>query len=115
VVRYEHHLDIVPFVPPSLHFIDLATRAVPLGDVFKDAKEWDYTPLGTLRYIKEDGTVVEDDPLLSGIRVEEILRRVVRGHLVDIGRAHGPWCQGPLSDGGYMLGVCPTNLCATRD
>jgi hypothetical protein len=101
-------------VPPSLPFIDLATRVTGLGEVFKDAKEWNYTPLGTLRYIKEDGTVVGDDPLLSGIRFEEILTRVVTGHLVDIGRAHAPWCQGLLSDGGYMLGICPTGLCAVN-
>jgi hypothetical protein len=115
VVRYEHHLDIVPFVPPGLQFIELAARVAPLSDLFADAKEWDYTPLGTLHYIKADGTVVGDDPILSGIRVEEILARVVTGHPVDIGRAHAPWCQGLLSDGGYMLGVCPTSLCATED
>jgi hypothetical protein len=115
VVRYEHHLDIIPFVPPSLRLIDLAARVRLLGDLFKDAKEWDYAPLGTLRYIKEDGTVVGDDPLLPGIRVEEILTRVVTGRLVDIGKAHAPWCRSPLSDGGYMLGVCPTSLCASPD
>jgi hypothetical protein len=114
-IRYEHHLDIVPFVPPRLRFIDLAARVPQLGDLFNNAKEWDYTPLGTLRYIKEDGTVVGDDPLLSGIRAEEILTRVVTGRLAEIGRAHAPWCQGPLSDGGYMLGVCPTSLCAPPD
>jgi len=112
VVRFEHHLDVVPLVPPSLHFIDLA-RVTLLDDLVKDAKEWDYTPLGTLRYIKEDGTIVGDDALLSQIRVEEILRRVVTGRLVDVVKAHGPWCRGPLSDGGYMLGVCPASLCAS--
>jgi hypothetical protein len=115
VMRYEHHLDIVPFVPPGLHFIDLAARIPLLSDLFKNATGWDYTPLGTLRYIKEDGSVIGDDPLLPGIRAEEILTRVVTGRLVEIGRAHGPWCRGPLSDGGYMLGVCPTSLCAAGD
>ncbi len=113
IVRYEHHLDLVPFVPPNLHFIDLAARVPLLGDLFRDAKGWDYTSLGTLRYIKQDGTIVGDDPLLAGIRAEEILAQVLRGHLVDIARAHGPWCRSALSDGGYMLGVCPTSLCAS--
>ena len=115
VVRYEHHLDIVPFLPPSLPLIGLAVRAPLLHEVFEEANEWDYTSLGTLRYIEGDGTVRGDDPLLSGIRVEEILTRVVAGRWVDIARAHAPWCRDTLSDGGYMLGVCSTSLCTNQD
>jgi hypothetical protein len=113
VVRYEHCLDIVPLVPPNLHFIGLATRIPVLGDLFRNATGWDYTSLGTLRYIKEDGTIAGDGPLLPAIRAEEIFARLVKGHLADIAKAHGPWCPGTLSDGGYMLGVCPASLCAS--
>jgi hypothetical protein len=112
VLRYENHLDIIPFVPPNLQFIDLIARVPLLHDLFRDAQDWDYTSLGTLRYIKEDGTIVRDDLLLHAIRAGEILASVVSGHSVDIARAHAPWCRGILSDGGYMAGACPAGLCA---
>lgn len=113
VVRYEHYLDVVPFLPPSLHFIDLAGALPVLGDLFRQARGWDYTSLGVLRYIEGDGAVVNDSPGLQSIRLGEILGAVALARWVDVGRAHGPWCRAALSDGGYMLGVCPPSLCAS--
>jgi hypothetical protein len=115
VVRYEHYLDVVPLVPPNPQLIELFAEVPVLGDLFGKAKGWDYTSLGTLRYIKQDGTVVGDNPRLHLVRGGEILAQAVSGHWVDIARAHGPWCRGILSDGGYMRGVCPTGLCDKFD
>lgn len=115
VVRYEQYLDIVPLVPPHLHFIELLAEVPGLDDLFEDAKGWDYTSLGTLRYIKQDGTVVGDNPSLQLVRAGEILAEAVLGHWLKITQAHGPWCRGTLSDGGYMRGVCPPGLCEKKD
>ncbi|MGD0128930.1 MAG: lipase family protein [Terriglobia bacterium] len=115
VFRYEHYLDIVPFLPPNLQFIDLIAEVPMLGDLLVKATGWDYTSLGTLRYIKQDGTIVGDNPHLNLVRSGEILGQAMLGHWLEIARAHAPWCQGPLSDGGYMRGVCPTGLCDEFD
>ncbi len=115
VVRYEHYLDIVPLVPPHLHFIEPLAGVPGLDDMFEDAKGWDYTSLGTLRYIKQDGTVVGDNPSLQLVHAGEILAKAVLGHWLKIAKAHGPWCPGTLSDGGYIRGVCPPGLCEKRD
>jgi hypothetical protein len=111
VIRYEHYLDIVPFVPPRLSSIERIMQDL-LGDRVGDAHNWDYAPLGTLRFIEEDGTVVGDEPFLTVIRLGQILQRVRTLDFVSIAKAHGPWCQCSLSDGGYMLGVCPNSICA---
>jgi len=111
VVRYEHHLDIVPFLPPNLDHWGVFAQIPPLDEIFKNAAQWSYTPLGTLRYIQQDGTVVGDSAGLSAKREEEILRALATGGAADIAIAHAPWCKRALSDGGYMLGVCPTGVC----
>jgi len=115
VIRYEHYLDIVPLLPPNLQFIDLIADVPVLGDLLVKAKGWDYASLGTLRYIKQDGTIVGDNPRLNLVRSGEVLGQAMLGHWFEIARAHAPWCQGTLSDGGYMRGVCPTGLCDKTD
>lgn len=111
VIRYEHYLDVVPFLPPNLHHPNVIARIPPLDEIFKNISPWDYTPLGRLQYIQRDGTVVGDSAGLSLKREEEIILRALAGGAIDIARAHGPWCKGTFSDGGYMLGVCPTSVC----
>jgi hypothetical protein len=115
VVRSEHYLDLVPLVPPDLQFLELLAAVPVLGGLFGKAKRWDYTSLGALRYIQQDGSVVGDAPGLNLSRGGEILAKVISGRWLEIVRAHGPWCPGPLSDGGYMRGVCPTGLCDKPD
>jgi len=111
VVRYEHYLDVVPFLPPNLLHGSVFAGISLFHEIFKGVTHWDYTSLGTLRYIQQDGTVVGDSARLSKQRQEEILRALAEGGEVDIARAHAPWCKGVFSDGGYMLGVCPTGVC----
>jgi hypothetical protein len=110
-VRYEYQGDIVPLSPPNLEFISVAARAPLLRDLLKEAKDWDYTSLGELRFIKKDGTIVGQDPSLAETHAREIIELLVPGGLVALARAHGPWCKSSICDGGYMLGVCPTGLC----
>ncbi|MFB3922948.1 MAG: lipase family protein [Terriglobia bacterium] len=112
VIRYEHHLDIVPLVPPDIEFGEWFAKVPALVNLFGNLKGWDYTSLGTLRYIQKDGTVVGENRTLNFARRTEILAEAILGHWVKIVRAHGPWCPGTLSDGGYMRGVCPAGLCA---
>jgi len=114
VVRYEHYLDAVPFLPPNLHHLNVIARIPLLHEIFKNATPWEYTPLGTLQYIQRDGTVVGDSAGLSLKREQEIILHALAGGAVGIARAHGPWCKSTLSDGGYMLGACPTGVCPQR-
>ena len=111
VVRYEHYLDVVPFLPPNLRRRSVLAGFTLLHEIFANVARWDYTPLGTLRYIRQDGTVVGDSAGLSVQREKEIVAEALAGGTADIARAHGPWCKRALSDGGYMLGVCPTGVC----
>ena len=83
VLRYEHYLDIVPLLPPNLQFIDLIAEVPALRDLFGKAKGWDYTSLGALRYVQQDGTVVGDNPNLHLVRGGEILRQAVLGHWLE--------------------------------
>jgi hypothetical protein len=111
VVRYEHYLDVVPFLPPNLHHRSVFAPNLPLYEIFSNVTQWDYRPLGTLRYIRQDGSVVGDSAGLSADREMEIVVSAAAGGAADIAKAHGPWSRCTLSDGGYMLGVCPTGVC----
>jgi hypothetical protein len=110
VQRYEHYLDVVPFVPPNFPHLSIFSKIPFLSKLFPQVKSWDYTPLGTLNYIRQDGTIVPDSPGLARERETEI-ENALKFDAADIAKAHGPWCECTFSDGGYMKGVSPTGLC----
>jgi hypothetical protein len=113
-IRYESYDDLVPLLPPSDALIR-ALAAIPLiGDLLKQAEQWDYQPVGTLRYIKstKDGyEVIPDHPLLMDERLMEIAaelaKDVIDEHFTSLGDAHSCQCGH-----GYMGGTCPAALCA---
>ena len=113
-IRYENYDDLVPLLPPADAMIR-ALAAIPLiGDLFKQAEQWDYQPVGALRYIKsaKDGyEVIPDHPLLMDERLVEIAaeigKAVIDESFASLGDAHNSQCGH-----GYMGGACPASVCA---
>jgi hypothetical protein len=107
-VRYENYLDLAPFVPPDLEHRWLLGRIPDLGRMMADAGGWDYQPVGTLRYIKEDGSVIDDYPGLESLRIAEIAIDIAIGKLDAVVHAHSLVGAGLV----YCRGVCDSKLCA---
>lgn len=108
VTRYENHLDIVPFIPPTEAFIKLAEKIPIIGKIFKIAEGWDYASLGTLQYIKKNHKIIDDNSTLKDIRIGELVFTMLEGKsgFEKIADAHSHLCGG-----GYMGGTCPSGIC----
>jgi hypothetical protein len=113
-IRYENYDDLVPLLPPADDLIRAMAEIPLIGDLFKRAEQWDYQPVGTLRYIESanDGyQVIADHPLLMDERLleiaAEIARDVVDESFASLGAAHNSLCGH-----GYMSGTCPASVCA---
>ena len=61
-MRYENYDDLVPLLPPADDFIKLVAEIPVIGDLFKQAENWDYEPVGTLSYIESAADDYQDDP-----------------------------------------------------
>jgi hypothetical protein len=112
-VRYENHGDLVPLLPPADDLIRAAADIPLLGDLFKQAENWDYQAVGKLQYIESatDGyKVIGDRPLLMDERLLEIAGEladdVVHWVFSSFGAAHSSACGH-----GYMSGTCPAGVC----
>jgi hypothetical protein len=108
VIRYENHLDIVPFLPPTEDFIRLVSKIPFVGRIFKKEKGWDYAPLGELQYIKDDHEITGDEPGLTLVRLGDIVAAMIEGEkgLERIAGAHYE-----SHGSGYMTGTCSTDAC----
>jgi triacylglycerol lipase len=113
-VRYESYDDLVPLLPPADGLIRAVAAIPPIGDLFKQAEQWDYQPVGTLRYIesaKDAYEVIPDHPLLMAERLMEIAAEIAKDVIDDsfasLGNAHSSQCGH-----GYMGGTCPAAVCA---
>jgi hypothetical protein len=105
VTRYENYLDIVPFLPPSHELIEALKNAETgilkiLGAMFAHDADWNYTPLGTLIYIDEDG--IAHDPFASNPCMYDIIKAMEKHHLRWVTGAHSPYCGDE-----YMSVACP--------
>lgn len=110
--RYEFADDIVPHVPPSLAFRHMFA-AVPffqlnpaVGDRVRRF-DLNYTSVGKLRYIERNGTVADDSQTLRFKRFESLVRLLAEGGFRTIVDDHSSGCGG-----GYMSGVCPSDVCS---
>ncbi len=108
VTRYENYLDLVPFLPPEQEFIAMAKEIPLIGRIFALAEGWDYEPLGRLRYIEKDHSVVDDRTGLEDLRIVELIGAMIEGEkgFKRIADAHSSSCGG-----GYMGGTCPSGVC----
>ncbi|MEM7022008.1 MAG: lipase family protein [Pseudomonadota bacterium] len=112
-VRYENYDDLVPLLPPSDDLIAAVADLPWIGDLFKRAENWDYQPVGTLRYIsspENDYKVIPDHPLLMDERLLEIAGEIAKDavdwNFSSFGDAHSSACGH-----GYMSGACPASVC----
>jgi hypothetical protein len=112
-IRYENYDDLVPLLPPADDLISAVTDIPLIGDLFRQAENWDYQPVGTLRYIEsaKDGyKAIPDHPLLMTERhleiAAELAKDVVDKNFASFGDAHSSRCGH-----GYMGGTCPAAVC----
>ena len=112
-IRYENYDDLVPLLPPADGLIRTVAYIPLIGDLFRQAENWDYQPVGTLRYIEsaKDGyKVIPDHLLLMAERhleiAAELAKDMVDENFASFGDAHSSRCGQ-----GYMGGTCPPNIC----
>ena len=112
-VRYENYDDLVPLLPPADDFIKLVAEIPVIGDLFKQAENWDYQPVGTLSYIEsaaDDYKVIPDNSVLMDERLAEVAfelgKDIYDEDFSSFGDAHSCACGR-----GYMGGTCPTAVC----
>jgi hypothetical protein len=112
-IRYENFGDLVPMLPPTDELIRAVADIPLMGDLLRQAENWDYQPVGALRYIEsaKDGyKVIPDHPLLMAERLLEIAtelaKDVVDENFASFGDAHSSRCGH-----GYMGGTCPAAVC----
>jgi hypothetical protein len=101
-IRYENRNDIVPHLPlrgwlqtALAHLPAMAGRAQLLH-------LWDYADVGTLHFIRWDGTIVGDSRLLELERVVRLTALLTTLNFGQIVADHTSDCGG-----GYMTAVCP--------
>lgn len=105
-IRYEYADDIVPHMPPSALFVELLSKIPLIGKYFDGMTAWDYTPVGTLRFIDWDGDIVGDSPELDVKRIAHLGLLMLTGKLQQIADDHSSDCGH-----GYMTYVCPKGVC----
>lgn len=111
--NYENYLDIVPFMPPSTHTIDLLIKHIPktwtyIQDILKKAEKWNYTPVSKVLYIKEDCSIIENPgDIINDIRLFDI-GKTLASHPELVGDAHHVTCGYR-----YMKAICQGNVCKT--
>ena len=82
-IRYENYDDLVPLLPPADDLIRAVANIPLIGDLFKQAENWDYQPVGTLRYIESAEGRLQGDPRPSaadGRAARGGRRRAREGH-----------------------------------
>jgi pimeloyl-ACP methyl ester carboxylesterase len=111
--RYENYDDLVPLLPPADDFIELVAEIPLIGDLFKQAENWDYQPVGTLSYIEsaaDDYQVIPDSSVLMDERLAEVAfelgKDIYEEDFTSFGEAHSCACGQ-----GYMGGTCPIAVC----
>ena len=112
-IRYENYDDLVPLLPPADDLIRAVAHIPLIGDLFRQAENWNYQPVGTLRYIEsaKDGyKVIPDHLLLMAERhleiAAELAKDMVDENFASFGDAHSSRCGQ-----GYMGSTCPPNIC----
>jgi triacylglycerol lipase len=108
---YENYLDLVPFLPPSDSTIQFFAKIPFLGELFKKAEDWNYSPVGKRCYIEKNGSVVPATSPLDDFRIGEIAFKFVQDDLQTVVDAHCHLCKSTDCAGGYMRGACQGDVC----
>jgi hypothetical protein len=106
-IRYEYGNDIVPHVVPDAAFIDAIAQIPELGKFFKGMETWDYSPVGTLKFIQWNKKKIVNDSLeLDLERLARLVGAIAECQFEAIIAAHSASCGG-----GYMSEVCSSGVC----
>lgn len=108
-LRWEYTDDIVPHVPPSPVIADLFEGLPWIGPYFKKIAKWDYTSVGTLRFIDWAGKVEGQSLSLEWRRFMSLFELFGELKFGQIAADHMSKCGG-----GYMTYVCPTGVCPIK-
>lgn len=104
-VRYEYQDDIVPHVPPTRSEFAVLDKSTLLAGIllamYPDYKEWNYVPVGALRYANWENAFVPDSAALEIKRMAKIAaafaepphtapgsEHMPKGHLFDVVKQH---------------------------
>jgi len=118
-VRYENFQDVVPLVPPSASFIDLAVNTLSLipdvgrdlATLFRSAEGWDYVPVGSQQFIEADGhTIISNEPIpaQTSIVAEEFAKDILKRNFSSFLTAHTI-----DKTGGYYRALAPVAAAST--
>jgi hypothetical protein len=120
--RFEFSNDIVPYVPPSLDFLNVV-KPLPLlpsklimgfnllanltPNPLAGLATYDYQPTGTLQYIASDGSIVSGDTDdLTKQRQQALRQALTGGQYEQVILDHLIECSS-----GYIKAICPTGVC----
>jgi len=104
--RYEYTDDIVPHLPPSPFLADALAELPVIGKYFKSLTTWEYTSVGTLKFINWSGNIVGESIGLELQRFRRLVELMVELKFGQIANDHDSRCGG-----GYMSYVCPSGVC----
>jgi hypothetical protein len=109
--RYEYADDIVPHLPPGLalrHAFATIDKFKQFSDelITKAADDIDYAPVGVLRFIDWNGSVIGDSPTLPISRAFHLAELVAQLRFDQIVHDHTIDCAG-----GYAGAICPIGVC----
>ena len=103
-VRYEFRDDIGPHLPPSIDALWLFTNE-PLFEGFRG--NFDYAPVGELRFIRWDGTIVADSKVLKAERLFHLAVQLAALNVKEVLDEHRIECRYGYMDTVCKIGVCP--------
>ncbi len=107
--RYEFQDDIVPHAPPRIGGVLAQLDDVPwVGNLLPGLQQYDYEPVGELRFIDWSNTVVGDSTPLQLHRLAHLVE-IILSEQWDVFRLdHQIVCK---PEAGYMSVACPTGVC----
>lgn len=104
--RYEYTDDIVPHMPPSSLLADALALLPVIGKYFKGITTWEYTSVGTLKFINWSGAIVGESLGLEGQRFKSLVELLTEFKFEQIANDHSHLCGA-----GYMTYICPSGVC----
>jgi hypothetical protein len=108
--RYEFQDDIVPHVPVAIGGILAEMDNVPfVGSLLPGLVQYDYEPIGALRFIDWSNQIVADGKSLQVLRLAHLTKIVLAEQWSVFKDDHRISCV--TGGGGYMPIVCPVGVC----
>lgn len=106
--RYEYTDDIVPHLPPSPYVADLFAYLPVVGPWFQKMAKYNYTSVGTLKFIDWSGQIEGDSLGLWLKRFASLTELILTLQFSQIAADHGASCGA-----GYMTYICPSGVCGS--